>query len=131
EMPKALSELDILVVPSRTRRNWKEQFGRVIIEAMACQVPVVGSNSGEIPHVIGEGGLIFPEGNVVLLARRLDELLASDEKRLELGWLARERVMTHYTPDRIAERNYALYQMLIPNRDGDTARHPRPGRWRR
>ncbi len=125
EMPKALSELDILVVPSRTRRNWKEQFGRVIIEAMSCQVPVVGSDSGEIPHVIGEGGLIFPEGNVVLLARRLDELLASDEKRLEIGRLARERILTHFTPERIAERNYALYQTLLPNGNGTSARRSR------
>lgn len=125
EMPKALGELDILVVPSRTRRNWKEQFGRVIIEAMACEVPVVGSDSGEIPHVIGEGGLIFPEGNVALLARRLDELLADDEERLELGRLARQRVHTLYTPDRIAEHNYALYRTLIPARQGDTPKGSR------
>ena len=43
--------------------GWKEQFGHVIIEAMACKVPVIGSDSGEIPHVIGDAGLIFPEGN--------------------------------------------------------------------
>ncbi len=128
EMPKALSELDILVVPSRTRRNWKEQFGRVIIEAMSCQVPIVGSDSGEIPHVIGEGGLIFPEGNVVLLARRLDELLASGEKRLEIGRLARERVLDHFTPDRIAERNYSLYQMLLPNGKRAPKRRARPAK---
>lgn len=128
EMPKALSELDILVVPSRTRRNWKEQFGRVIIEAMSCQVPIVGSDSGEIPHVIGEGGLIFPEGNVLLLARRLDELLASGEKRLEIGRLARERVLDHFTPDRIAERNYSLYQMLLPNGKRAPKRRARPAK---
>jgi glycosyltransferase involved in cell wall biosynthesis len=128
EMPKALGELDILVVPSRTRANWKEQFGRVIIEAMACEVPVVGSDSGEIPHVIGEGGLIFPEGNVTLLARRLDELLANDELRREIGRLARRRVLTHYTPETIAERNYALYRTLIPASNGGAPKRPRPAR---
>jgi glycosyltransferase involved in cell wall biosynthesis len=52
--------LDVLVLPSRSRSNWKEQFGRVLVDAMACGVPVVGSTCGEIPNVIGEAGLIFP-----------------------------------------------------------------------
>lgn len=46
------NSLDVLVLPSRTLPNWKEQFGRVLIEAMACQVPVVGSDSGEIRNVV-------------------------------------------------------------------------------
>jgi glycosyltransferase involved in cell wall biosynthesis len=64
QMPAYLQQLDVLVLSSRTRPNWKEQFGRVLVEAMACEVAVVGSDSGEIPHVIGEAGLIFPEDDV-------------------------------------------------------------------
>ncbi|MGC8786067.1 MAG: glycosyltransferase, partial [Anaerolineae bacterium] len=56
EMPYFLNSLDVLVLPSLTRRNWKEQFGRVLVEAMACEVPVIGSSSGEIPHLIAEAG---------------------------------------------------------------------------
>jgi len=48
-----MNSLDVLVLPSRSRSFWKEQFGRVLIEAMACGVPVIGSSSGEIPNVIG------------------------------------------------------------------------------
>ena len=62
-MPDFYRSLDALVLPSRTQENWMEQFGRVLIEAMACGVPVIGSNSGEIPHVIGDAGLVFPEGD--------------------------------------------------------------------
>ena len=51
------------MLPSLTRPNWKEQFGRVLIEAMASGVPVIGSDSGAIPDVIGQAGLIFPEGD--------------------------------------------------------------------
>jgi glycosyltransferase involved in cell wall biosynthesis len=55
-MPAFYRDLDLFVLPSRTTPAWKEQFGRVLIEAMACGVPVIGSDSGEIPHVIGAPG---------------------------------------------------------------------------
>lgn len=72
-----LSAVDVLVLPSRTTRRWKEQFGRILVEAMACGAAVVGSNSGEIPHLIGRagGGLVFPEGGVHELAGCLRSLL--------------------------------------------------------
>lgn len=70
-MPEFYRSLDILVVPSRTTSSWKEQFGRVIIEAMACGVVVIGSNSGEIAHVIGRPERIFAEADAKDLARVL------------------------------------------------------------
>ena len=75
EIPRLLNELDVLVLPSLTRRNWKEQFGRILIEAMACEVPVVGSSSGEIPHLIADAGLVFPEGDVEALRDALCKLM--------------------------------------------------------
>ena len=63
--PIELSKFDVLVLPSRTIATWKEQFGHVIIEAMAMGIPVVGSSCGEIPHVIARDDLVFPEGNSV------------------------------------------------------------------
>jgi glycosyltransferase involved in cell wall biosynthesis len=113
DMPETLRSLDLLVVPSRTRENWKEQFGRVIIEAMACGVPVVGSNSGEIPNVIGNPELVFPEDNVDALAAMLDQLVADHDLRHALGKAARQRVMDHYTQTSIARRYYDLYRMML------------------
>ena len=74
DLPAEYHEIDALVLPSLTRANWKEQFGRVLVEAMASGVPVIGSDSGAIPGVIGEAGLIVPEGDVEALARALAEL---------------------------------------------------------
>jgi glycosyltransferase involved in cell wall biosynthesis len=80
-MASAYAQLDVLALPSHTTPRWKEQFGRVVIEALWCGVPVVGSDSGEIPWLIGltGGGLTFPEGDPAQLAARLSELRASPE----------------------------------------------------
>jgi len=109
EIPHALSELDVLVLPSLTRHNWKEQFGRILIEAMACEVPVVGSSSGEIPHLIADTGLIFPEGEVEALRDALAKLMHEPDLRLELGQKGRARVLAQYTQQRIAAETYAIY----------------------
>jgi glycosyltransferase involved in cell wall biosynthesis len=81
--PTYLGALDILVLPSETRPNWKEQFGRVLIEAMACGTCVVGSDSGEIPSLIkaSGGGRVFPEANPSALAEVLQELIADEGQR--------------------------------------------------
>ncbi|MDX2080508.1 MAG: glycosyltransferase [Terrimicrobiaceae bacterium] len=78
EAPKWLSAMDVLVVPSETQPTWKEQFGRVIVEAWACGTAVIGSDSGEIPHLIAEsrGGLVFPERDAGALAARIREMIA-------------------------------------------------------
>ena len=53
--------MDLLCAPSQTTPRWREQFGRMLIEAMACGVPVIASRSGEIPHVVGDAGLLVDE----------------------------------------------------------------------
>jgi glycosyltransferase involved in cell wall biosynthesis len=113
EMPGYYRQLDALVVPSRTRPNWKEQFGRVLIEAMACGVPVVGSDSGEIPHVIGDAGLIFPEGNPQALQGALERLLKDPDLCADLARRGQERVSTHYTQAQIAGQTYQVYQSIL------------------
>jgi len=113
EVPHRLSGLDVLVLPSLTRRNWKEQFGRALVEAMACQVPVVGSSSGEIPNLIGDAGVVFPEGDVQALRDALAILLNDPALRLELGQKGRARVLQHYTQKQIASRTHAIYKDLI------------------
>ncbi|MGC8766182.1 MAG: glycosyltransferase [Brevinematia bacterium] len=64
--------IDVLVLPSRTKSWWKEQFGRVLVESMACGTPCVGSSSGEIPAVIGDSRFIFKEDDPEDLARILE-----------------------------------------------------------
>jgi len=113
EMPAIYNGLDVLVLPSRTRPNWKEQFGRALVEAMACEVPVVGSDSGEIPNVIGDAGLVFPEGDVAALTGHLRRLQDSQDMRRDLGRRGRARVLDRFTQARVAEQTYQLYRQIL------------------
>ena len=112
KMPTFYQRLDVFVLPSRSRPNWIEQFGRVLIEAMACEVPVVGSTCGEIPHVIGDAGLIFPEEDAITLRHHLQVLMEDADLRTILGRRGRERVLTYFTHQRIAEETVSLYRHL-------------------
>ncbi len=113
QMPAYYDQLDVLVLPSRTQPNWKEQFGRVLVEAMACGVPVVGSDSGEIPNVIGEAGLVFPENNAQILRNHLLHLQKQPELRRELSQRGRQRVLERYTQSQIAAQTVQVYREVM------------------
>ena len=113
--------MDVLVLASRTLPNWKEQFGRVLVEAMACETAVVGANSGEIPQVIGDAGLIFPEDDVAALHAHLLRLMQSETARDELGRNGRQRVLTHYTQTQIADQTVAVYRDMLSKAEYTTA----------
>jgi len=108
-----LRNLDALVLTSRTMPNWKEQFGRVLVEAMACGVPVIGSRSGEIPHVIDDAGLIVPEEDSDALRAGLVQLMADDALRHDLGARGRRRVVEHYTQAQIAAETVEVYRSMM------------------
>ncbi len=84
EIAKYYSALDIFVLPSRTTKNWKEQFGRVLVESMLCGTVPIGSSSGEISNIIGEAGLIFQEQNIKDLAEKISMLYNNSALRKEL-----------------------------------------------
>jgi L-malate glycosyltransferase len=121
EVPPYINLMDCLVLPSQTSYKfktlttvgWKEQFGHVLIEAMACKIPVIGSDCGEIPHVIGDAGLIFPEGNAEKLRGCLDELMKRRELVADLGDRGYHRVMNNYTNQALAEQLLAFYKELL------------------
>lgn len=71
ELPALLAGAHALAVPSLTTAGWVEQFGRVVVEAMAAGVPVVSSDSGALPDVVGDAGLLVPEADPAALAAAL------------------------------------------------------------
>ncbi len=77
QMPDFMNAADIVVLPSISTPRWKEQYGRVLPEAMACGKLVIGSDSGAIPELVAEHGHIVPEGDVAALRDCLEKLLAA------------------------------------------------------
>ncbi len=112
-LPAQYHQLDALVLPSLTRPNWKEQFGRVLVEAMASGVPVIGSDSGAIPGVIGAAGRIVPEGDARALAAALRELRAQPALRARLSQLGRARFLAHFTHQGVADATVSVYREMI------------------
>ena len=117
-VPQYMNLLDVLVLPSFEYRGmfwkgWKEQFGRVLIEAMACKVPVIGSDSGEIPNVIGGVGLTFKEKSTGDLVEKLKALILDSKLRNFLKEEGRKRVLENYTQELIAKQTNDFYKRIL------------------
>lgn len=113
QVPTAMENLDAFVLPSISRPNWTEQFGRVLAESMSCETPVIGSSCGEIPYVIGDAGLVFKEGDAHELAVCVQKLLNDPQLYATLAHRGRQRVLENYTQGQIARHTYEAYRDML------------------
>ncbi len=94
------------MLPSESRPNWKEQFGRVILESLACGTAVIGSNSGEIPNLIGQsgGGLVFTERDAESLLVALRQLVQDPSARERYAATGRRWSIEHASLEGVAAK---------------------------
>ena len=111
-IPDYFHQLDVMVIPTETTKRIREQFGRVIVEAMASGVPVIGSTCGAIPEVIGDAGIVFPEGNAPALATAIRQVLSDENMRLRLKTAGQARV-GQFSWETVAEKTYRLYEQVL------------------
>jgi glycosyltransferase involved in cell wall biosynthesis len=112
-VPAYLNAMDVLVAPSQTGPRWREQLGRMLIEAFACAVPVIGSDSGEIPFVLGHSGRVVGETDLHGWSAALGELLDSPRRRAELGQSGRARALAEFAWPVIARRHLDFFDELL------------------
>jgi glycosyltransferase involved in cell wall biosynthesis len=113
EVPTYLSAMDLLCAPSRTRPHWQEQFGRMLIEAMACGVPVLASASGEIPYVVGDAGVLIDENDLEQWTETIDRLLEDGERRTDMARRGLERARTEFSWPVIARRHLDFFDEVL------------------
>jgi len=122
QLPQYFSAMDVMVLPSvrvsssAVQRGvpipWMEQFGRVLVEAMACETPVIGSSSGSIPSVVGEAGAIFAEGDAQELAAKLSMAMDDASWRRRCKEKGLMQVRETYAWSRIARRYAEVFAEL-------------------
>jgi glycosyltransferase involved in cell wall biosynthesis len=100
-------------VPSRTTASWKEQFGRVLIEAMFSECAVVAYRSGAIPDVVGDVGVLVDEGDVTGLAQAMSDLMSDAGERVRLGQRGRSRALDLYHPRALAGQMIRFWQQVL------------------
>lgn len=117
--------LDVLAVPSLETPGWVEQFGRVAVEAMACGTPVVASDSGALPDVVGGAGLLVPPGDPDALRAALVRVGTDPQlaERLRADGLARA---ARCTWEAVAKEYAALYEDATPAGTGSAVGQPHP-----
>ncbi len=112
DIPRLMAASQVVLVPSL--HSAKEGFGRVAIEAMAMERPVVASRTGGLPEVVSEvTGILVPPGDAQALAEAIDGLLKSEEKRRLMGKAGRERVERFFNLDGTVEEIKRLYWRLL------------------
>ena len=104
---------DVAVVPSVY-----EGFGLPAGEAMACGVPVVATDGGGLPEVVGDAGVQVPAEDAGALATAVEDLLGDPERRRRLGRRGRERVVEEFDWDATALETVRTYRQAIT--DGDS-----------
>lgn len=120
EVAHVLQLLDVLVLPSRTvagpRVWWKEQFGHILIEAMACGAVAIGSDCGAIPEVLDDASVIFPAGDVAALAALLQTLITQRERLGAVRAKQHARVLATYSQAAVAAQWAQVFSQQIAAR---------------
>jgi glycosyltransferase involved in cell wall biosynthesis len=113
EVPAWMNAMSVLCAPSQTTARWREQFGRMLIEAMACGVPVIASTSGEMPSVVGGAGAVLPENDPRAWAAEIDRVLSDGGVRAERAAAGLERARTHFAWPAVARQHLEFFDMLM------------------
>jgi glycosyltransferase involved in cell wall biosynthesis len=116
EVPAYLNAMDVLCAPSRTTPRWREQFGRMLIEAFASGVAVVASASGEIPYVVGDAGLVIAEDDLAGWQQAIEMLTTERLRRCELARRGRERAESVYGWPVVARQHLDFFERVMSSR---------------
>jgi glycosyltransferase involved in cell wall biosynthesis len=117
DVEQILAASDLVVVPSQ----WQEAFGLAVVEGMAAGKPVVVTESGAMPQIVGDAGLVVPRHDAVAMAEALQRVLSDETLARRLSLRARRRAEERYAMDRYVDRTVEVYLRLLGGRTGKRA----------
>jgi len=104
---------DLVVVTSRGSSSWAEPTGAVALEAMARGIPVIATTSGALPDVLGEAGIVVPEGDPYAMRAAITTMVEAPTRRESLGLEGRARAMERYSDHALARGLLDLWKDLV------------------
>ncbi|PIR99146.1 hypothetical protein COT87_00935 [Candidatus Collierbacteria bacterium CG10_big_fil_rev_8_21_14_0_10_44_9] len=109
QIHKIYQKADIFFLPSRTTSNWEEQYGMSLVEAMACGLPIIASNSGAIPEVVGNAGITHQVCDVDKMVKTINDLLANPDQIRKHSKRSLARAKRLYDSRKVAIKLAKLY----------------------
>lgn len=113
QVPHYLNAMDLLCAPSQTTKSWREQFGRMLIEAFATGIPVIGSDSGEIPYVIGDAGIVVKEKDQTAWVQAISMLLNDPDQRNAFSKKGLDRAHSTYSWSVVARQHLEFFDSIL------------------
>jgi len=114
-VPEIHNLADVFCYPSIATEKWAEQFGYSMVEAMACEKPVISTFTGSIPEIIKdrETGILVSQKNPSELESALEELIISEQERTQLGQNGRQWVLEQFEADKVAGRLAQIFCRFV------------------
>jgi glycosyltransferase involved in cell wall biosynthesis len=112
-VPRYLNAFDVLCAPSRATAHWREQFGRMLIEGMSCGVPVIAANTGEIPHVVGDAGVLVESERPDVWSRAIQVAVRDTEQRQKMSSRGLARVRERFAWPIVARQHLDFFECLV------------------
>lgn len=113
QVPAYLNAMNVLCAPSQTTPTWKEQFGRMVVEAFASGLAFIGSDSGEIPYVVQDSGVIVGEHDEPGWTRAIASLLEDRARREDLAARGLERAHAEFAWPIVARRHLEFFESIL------------------
>jgi len=113
KIPQIMNQADFLILPSKTTRYWEEYLGMVLLEAMACGLPVITTDCGAIPEVVDNTALIVKQNNSESLYKGIKQMINNHNLRQKLSDMGLKRVHTYFDANKQSEKIYQLYNKII------------------
>lgn len=115
EMPEVYQRADIFIMPSRRTKTWEEQYGMVLIEAMASGLPIIAYNTGAIAENLGSAGILIKENDLNDLSRQIGRLIEDKNLRFKLGTMGRKRAQDLFDSQKFSKEIANLYETINGN----------------